>query len=141
MSFIQSYVNISRPAGADLSTKQYTFVKVNSSGQAVSAAAGEAAIGVLQNEPTSGQTATVQVAGIAKVKAGGNVTAGARVAADADGKAVTATLGRTNTSDAGAAADPLIGSNVMGIALEGGANNDVIAVLLQPVGAAPTTVA
>lgn len=139
MSFNQSYVNVSRPAGADLSAKQSFFVKLNNQGAVVLAGAGEAAIGTLRNKPTSGQTATVQVSGVAKVVLGGTVAAGARVASDADGKAVTATLGRTNTSDAGSATDALLGSNVMGIAFEGGVAGDVVAVLLQPVGAAPTT--
>lgn len=141
MSFNQNYVNISAPAGADLSAKQNYFVKINSSGAAVLAAAGEAAIGVLANKPTSGQTASIQVSGVAKVLAGGTIAAGAQVAANADGKAVGATLGRTNTSDAGGATDALIGSNVMGIALAGGVDGDVIPVLITQAGAAPTTVA
>ena len=141
MSYNANYVNISVPAGAGLSAKQNHFVKINSSGAAVLAGAGEAAIGVLQNDPTSGQTAAVQVSGVAKVKAGASITAGAQVAVNADGEAVAATLGRTNTSDAGGATDPLIGSNVMGIALEGGAENDVIAVLITQAGAAPATAA
>lgn len=141
MSFNQNYVNISAPAGADLSAKQNHFVKINSAGAAVLAVAGEAAVGVLVNKPTSGQTATIQISGIAKVKAGATVAAGALIAANADSEAVTATGGRTNTSDAGGAADPLIGSNVMGIAVEGGSENDVIPVLLTHSGAVPTTVA
>jgi hypothetical protein len=141
MTTNSNYVNISVVAGADLSAKQNTFVKVNSSGQAVSAAAGEAAIGVLSNKPASGQTASIQVFGVAKVLAGATIAAGARVAADADGKGVTATAGRTNTSDAGASADALIGSNAMGIALTGGVSGDVISVLITNAGAVPTTVA
>ena len=140
MSFNQNYVNISVPAGANLSAKQNHFVKINSSGAAVLAGAGEAAVGVLVNDPTSGQTAAVQVSGIAKVKAGASITAGAQVAVNADGEAVAATLGRTNTTDT-SATDALIGSNVMGIALEGAAENDVIAVLITQAGAAPTTAA
>ena len=140
MSFNANYVNISVPAGANLSAKQNHFVKINSSGAAVLAGAGEAAIGVLVNDPTSGQTAAVQISGIAKVKAGASITAGAQVAVNADGEAVSATLGRTNTTDT-SATDALIGSNVMGIALEGAAENDVIAVLITQAGAAPTTAA
>lgn len=129
-------------AAADLSAAQFRAVKVNSSGQAALAAAGEFAIGILQNKPTAGQTATVVTVGpVSKAVAGGSITAGALVAADADGKVVAATLGRTNTSDAGASADALIGSNVIGVALEGASANDVLAVLLTSSGAAPTTAA
>lgn len=140
MSYNANYVNISVPAGADLSAKQNHFVKINSSGAAVVAGAGEAAIGVLQNDPTSGQTAAVQVSGIAKIKAGASITAGAVIAVNADGEAVTATKGTVNTTDT-SSTDAVVGSNVMGIAIEGGAENDVIAVLLTHAGAVPTTAA
>jgi hypothetical protein len=44
--------------------KQYTFVKLNSSGEAIAvAAATDVPIGVLQNAPTSGQEAEVLVVG------------------------------------------------------------------------------
>lgn len=141
MSFEQKGPDISLVAGADLSTKQYFAVKVNSSGQAVLAGAGEAAIGILQNNPASGQVATVRTAYTTKAAAGGTIAAGARVASDANGKMVVATAGRTNTSDAGASADALIGSNVIGTALEGGADGEIIAVLIQHAGSIPTTAA
>jgi hypothetical protein len=139
---IQNTGNVhSLPAAADLSAKQFYAVKVNSSGQAALAAAGEFAIGILQNKPTAGQAATIVTVGpVSKAVAGGSITAGALVAADANGKLVAATLARTNTQDH-STTDPLIGSNVVGVALEGAATNDVFAVLLTSAGAAPTTAA
>jgi hypothetical protein len=44
-------IDISLPAADDLSTKQYYAVKVDSSGNAAVAGAGQPAIGVLQNKP------------------------------------------------------------------------------------------
>lgn len=128
-------------AAADLSAAQFRAVKVNSSGQVALAAAGEFAIGILQNKPTAGQTATVVTVGpVSKAVAGGSITAGALVAADASGKLKAAVLGRTDTQQH-EAADPLIGSSVIGVALESASADDVFAVLLTSSGAAPTTAA
>jgi hypothetical protein len=128
-------------ASADLSANRYQFVTVNSSGQVAVAAAGDPAIGVLQNKPAAaGRSATVRVLGVSKVKAGAALTKGDQVASNASGKAVTATKATVNTSDTGVASDPVIASNVLGIALESAAAADeVISVLLLHSGAAPTT--
>lgn len=97
MAYQESLTEISLPANTDLSTKQYFFVKiVNSSGtgQVAVCGDGEAGIGVLQNKPSSqGKAARVAISGIAKVEAGGSVTAGQPVASDASGNAVTAATG------------------------------------------------
>jgi hypothetical protein len=141
MAFQQNGLDITLVAGADLSAKQFYAVKVNSSGRAVLAAAGEAAVGFLQNDPASGQAGTIRVGGVSKAVAGGSVAAGALVTSNVDGKVVAHTGGRTDTSDSGAAADPLIGSNVIGVALTGGASGEVISVLVTLAGAVPTTAA
>lgn len=74
-------------AGADLSTKQFTFVKLNSSGQVVAvAAATDIPIGILQNTPGSLAVADVMSNGISKLVAGGSIPAGALVLTDAAGK-------------------------------------------------------
>lgn len=129
-------------AGADLSASQFLAVKLNSSGQAVLAGAGEDAVGVLQSKAVAGLPVTVRVAGITKFIAGAAIAAGARVASDADGKAKTAVAASVNTSDAGAAADAVAGSFTLGHALEAAAASGVvIAVLLSKSGAVPTTAA
>jgi hypothetical protein len=70
-------VKVTLVAGADLSALQYTFVKLNSSGQAIAvAAATDVAIGVLQNAPTSGQEAEVLVIGGTKLVASAAATLG-----------------------------------------------------------------
>lgn len=112
--------SITLAAGADLSAKQFYFVEVNSSGAAVLAGDGENAVGVLQNDPTSGNAATVGFFGVTKVKAGGTVTAGGFVASDTNGKAVTAATGDI----------------ILGTFLEGGVSNDLVSILFHPRGAA-----
>lgn len=143
MATENNLTSLSYVAGADLSGQQFRFVKLNAQGQVVLAAAGEFAIGVLQNNPTSGDAATVAVSGITKVRAGGVIAVGAAVASDGSGNAKTAVAGSTNTSDAGAAADALVGSHVLGIHLGPGASaaNDIVSVLLTHSGAIPTTAA
>jgi hypothetical protein len=140
---LQGYgTDITLVAGADLSaTGQFRGVKVNSSGRAIlAAAAGEFVIGVLQNNPGNGQAGTVRVAGATKMIAGAAVTAGAVVGVDSTGRVIAATGARTNTSDGGAAVDPLLGTFAIGVALEAaGAAGDVIAVHLMSLGAIPTT--
>lgn len=130
-------------AGADLSAGQYLFVKINNAGRVVLCGDGEPGIGVLQNKPTSGQAAAIQVGGRTKVKAGGVIAIGAYIASGASGVAKTAVLGRTKTDDTAAAADPLLGSYVFGINLEAAASveNQIIEVLLTHSGAIATTAA
>jgi hypothetical protein len=82
-------------AQADYSaaTMNYRFVKHGTvSRSCVLAGAGERVIGVLTNRPASGQAATVQTQGIAKVRAGaGTIAAGGTVASDAAGRVYPAT--------------------------------------------------
>lgn len=104
-----------RPAGADLTTKQYFFVKLNSSENAVLAGDGEFAIGALQNKPDSGQAAQIMIDGVTKILCGGSVTGGGPVASDAAGKCVNAAGGDV----------------VLGTALEDGSDGQIISVLLQ----------
>lgn len=79
-------------AGADLTTKQYTFVIETAAGERTvnTPAAGAKVDGVLLNDPRLGTAAAVAVFGRCKVKAGGTIAVGAEVATDANGLAVTA---------------------------------------------------
>lgn len=132
-------------AGADLSTTgQQRFVKLDSSGNVVLAdLAGESALGVLLNAPASGAVAIVRRRGPVRMLASEAITEGVNIAVEAtNGRAKIAVGGRTNTSDAGASADALLGSFVMGTALEEASGAaDVFLVDLHPMGAIPTTAA
>jgi len=91
-------VKVTLVAGADLSTKQYTFVKLNSSGQAVACdAATDIPIGVLQNAPTSGQEAEVLIVGGTKIVAGAALSEGALIGTSSAGKAVALVAGTDTT--------------------------------------------
>lgn len=143
-AFEEGLIVRSADAGADLSASQYFGVKINSTGLAVlCAAAGEYCYGVLQNDPTSGKTATIAIMGITKAKAGGAINPGALVKVDAAGKFVAASAAVVNTSDAGAASDPVIGSHVVGVhrGIVAAANGDLFPLELLPLGAIPTTAA
>ena len=91
-------VKVTLVAGADLSAKQYTFVKVNSSGEAIAAAAAtDIPIGVLQNAPIAGQEAEVLVVGGTKVVAGAAIGDGAQLGTGSTGKAVALVAGTDTT--------------------------------------------
>lgn len=83
-----SAVKITLVAGEDLSAKQYHFVKINTSGQAVACAgATDKPIGVLQNDPKSGAEAVITIVGGTKVVAGASIDEGVLIGTSATGKA------------------------------------------------------
>jgi hypothetical protein len=91
-------VKITGVAAADLSAKQYYFVKFNgSNGIVVCSGATDRPIGVLQNAPLSGQEAEILVAGGTKVAVGGTIGDGGAIKTDANGKAVALTVGTDTT--------------------------------------------
>jgi len=116
MSTYQAVTSFSVAAAADYSsTGQYLLVDINSSGQAVLVASqGAKAVGVLDNDPESGNAARVIFSGVAKVTAGGDITAGAKITTGADARAETAASG----------------DHVIGTALTSGGDGDIIEVLL-----------
>lgn len=114
--------SISLLAGADLSTKQFCFVKMDTTAdQVVLSVAGNAAIGVLQDKPTSGHAGAVAIDGVTKVVLGGTVAAGALVASDASAHAVTAATG----------------AHILGVCKRGGVVGEIGELILQAHGIAP----
>lgn len=134
-------VDVTIAAAAVFASSQFCFVKVNASGLAAIAGAGENAFGILQNDPDAASKAcTVRIFGISKVLVGSaGVTVGDDVASDTVGRAKTAVKGKTDTSNTGAAADALLGSYVLGVAMETGVSGDIIKMLYHPKGIVPTT--
>lgn len=85
-------------ANADLSAKQFSFVKFTADNTVdVCSAVTDKPCGVLQNKPTAGQAADVMVIGVSKVLAGGTIAAGDAVGTDATGKAIKETPGTDTT--------------------------------------------
>ena len=95
--YVDSQSKISLAAGADLSAKQYTFVKMSGTGVISAAAATDVVIGVLQNAPTSGKTAEVAIDGVTKLKASAAISAGALVGTTSTGLAVAVVAGTDTT--------------------------------------------
>ena len=116
MAVIQTRDNRTFEAGGDLSAAQFKFVTLESDGQVdLANSAGENCIGVLLNNPdAAGKAATVAISGKVMVEAGGTIAAGAAVATDAAGDAVTASTGNI----------------VMGYATEAGVDGQIIAIEL-----------
>ncbi len=107
--------NITLPAAAALN--QFTFVDVNSSGQASTPSAGAKAVGVAQSAAdAAGKAVPVTVFGVTKVVAGGTVTAGSLAAVGSGGKAVNAAS--TNTA--------------VGVFLTGGSSDNIVTMLVVP---------
>lgn len=90
---------ITLEAGADLSSKQYYFVKLDTStGKAVvCSGATDVPVGVLQNNPTSGQAAEIVVVGLTKVSANSAISIGDLLGTSADGQADPKVAGTDTT--------------------------------------------
>lgn len=113
---------ITAVAGADLSAAQYKFVKLNTTAnQVVLCGDGEDGDGVLQNDPTSGQAATVCIGGVTKVLLGGTVAAGGVVSSGA----------------AGIANASANGDYMLGKALTGGASGEIATIIFAKNGVDP----
>lgn len=107
-------------ATADLSAKQYTFVKVDTANndQLVQATdEADTVVGVVQNTPAAGEAVQLRTVGITKVKLGGTVTRGDRLGPKSDGTALSIGTG--------------VGEGA-GIALQSGVIGDIISMLLVP---------
>lgn len=131
------------PAGASLTAAQNLFVKLNGSSQIVLAdSAGEQALGVLLNAPGSGAIGIVRVLGACSVIASAPIADGTLIATTVTtARAKAAVAATVNTSDAGGASDPVIGSHVMGMALADGTTGNLLPIFVNPMGAIPTTAA
>jgi len=118
MAFSENMQTISLVAGEDLSSSQYYFVAVDSSGQAVLTGDDGNPVGVVQNKPESGQAATICVYGISKLYIGTAAGLGTGYNVGCD------------SNSAGKVSDT--GSFRMGVALEDPTTDgDIVAVLIQ----------
>lgn len=99
MAYESPQINIGTlTAAADLSGKQYHFVKLASESTVnVCAAVTDVPIGVLQNNPTAGESAVVTVFGLSKVSADATLAAGDVIGTSADGQAQPLTVGTETT--------------------------------------------
>lgn len=98
-------------AFADLSTKQYYFVKLTANGIEIISANTDKPFGVLQNNPTAGQPAEVMRLGVTKVISTGVIAVGATIGVDSGGKAESKTLGTSTTQFNAGNADEAAAAN------------------------------
>lgn len=121
-----SAVKITLPAGGDLSSSQYYFVKVNSSGQAVlCSAATDKPIGVLQNDPASGEEASIVVVGGTKLVTNAACDEGTVVGTASSGKGAPYVAGTDTTKY-------IVGS----VILASGADGEIATVIVNCASAA-----
>lgn len=107
-------------ASADLSAKQFYFVKVSGNNTVtVCAAATDKPIGVLQNAPASGGAAEVLCVGVTKVSSDAALTAGNLIGTSGDGQADAKTPGTDTT-------EYVVGSVIYGSGAAGGLATAVI---------------
>ena len=95
MSYEVPILNVTLIAGEALTTKQYYGVRLNSSGQVITASEGSGIIGVIQDAPASGAAGLVMTHGITKGVLGGTVTAGQELQMDSSGRFIVKTTGTT----------------------------------------------
>lgn len=109
---------ISMPASGDLSSSQYCFGVVDSSGQVAVAGDGAKANGVIYNDPAAaGREVALAISGRVKVRAGAAITIGDDVGSDASGRAVP----------------EVSGDYSLGTALESAsAAGDIISIIFEP---------
>ncbi len=90
-------VLISAPAGADLSSSQFYFVKWSSGTFIACAALTDVPAGVLQNKPESGYQAEIVALGPTKLSADAAITQGALIGPSGDGQADPRVIGTDTT--------------------------------------------
>lgn len=122
---ISQAVKITLVAAADLSAKQYFFVKLDSDGKAaLCSGATDKPIGILQNAPVAGAEAEIVVSGGSKVVAGGTLDEGNSCGTDGNGKAVALAAGTDTTKF------------IVGQVLSAGAANEIVTVVINAASAA-----
>jgi hypothetical protein len=122
---------VSFVAGADLRNYSFAPVRLDATGRVVLAGANERAIGILQNKPNNGETASVMLYGISKAVAAGAISIGSPVVAAANGRVSAA--GTFHNHGNASNNQPTGQQRILGFALTAAtAAGQVIEVLLAP---------
>jgi hypothetical protein len=122
---------VSFVAGADLRNYPFAPVRLDATGRVVLAGANERAIGILQNKPNTGETASVMLYGISKAVAAGPISIGSPVVAAANGRVAAA--GTFHNHGTASNNPPTGQQRILGFALTAAtAAGQVIEVLLAP---------
>jgi hypothetical protein len=113
-------VKITLEAGEDLSAKQYFFVKISAGKAVLCSGATDVPIGVLQNDPASGEEASITVVGGTKIKSSASIAAGVKIGTNGDGKADAKTAGSDTT-------EYIVGQVILGA----GADNEILTAVVN----------
>lgn len=105
-------LRITLEAGEDLSTKQYRFVKIDTGKAVACSAATDVPIGVLQNDPASGEEAAIVVVGGTKIVSSASIAAGIKIGTNNAGKADAKVAGTDTT-------EYTVGQVVLGASADG----------------------
>lgn len=109
-------------ASADCTGKQYSFAAISGARTATFVGtAGAIALGVIGNKPNTGQAMEILIGPEVKITLSATLTAGAKV----------------SSNNAGLAKAAATGENILGQLVEGGAVNEVVAMIFEPQGLAP----
>jgi hypothetical protein len=131
MATYREALEISFVAGADLRNYPFAPVRLDTTGRVVLAGANERAIGILQNKPNAGETASVMLYGISKAVAAGPISIGSPVVAAANGRVSAA--GAFHNHGTASSNPPTGQQRILGFALTAAtAAGQVIEVLLAP---------
>lgn len=86
MAVQQDGIDITLPAAADLSTRQYHAVAIDTNGRAALSGSAGNVVGILQNKPSAlGQAARVRIVGVSKHRGGAALGEGDRLQSNAQG--------------------------------------------------------
>lgn len=91
-SYDMSKDNITREANIDFTNKRFGIVELVAGGK-VGLPSANQGFGVIQNEPRSGEAATIAIGGVSRVFAGGTIALGNYFTSTASGTAVAITSG------------------------------------------------
>lgn len=117
-------INKRHLAGADLSAKQFYFVKLSAGEVVLCSGATDVPMGVLLNAPADGELAEVAVFGGVKVVASGDLAVGGQIGTDANGKAAVYAPGTDTTK------------YIVGTLVEDpGADGDIVGAYINCIGA------
>lgn len=100
-------ITMTLTAAADLSTHQYKFMEITAANTVnLCGATTDRPVGVLLNKPTSGNAATILLAGVTQVVASGAIAAGRSIGTTAAG---LATINAGSEAGNGGSANPTVG--------------------------------
>ena len=136
------YLSPAPLAASDLSTKQGYAVTLDASGNAiVQTTVGGNVLGILQNKPTSLTNALIVTGGVVPMIAGTTIAINDPIKVDSAGKGAVAVLATVDTSGTPSATKPVVSSYVIGRALSAAASGEWFNLLVEKMGAVPTTAA